>query len=189
MEFLFVLLLALALSFDSFAVSVSCGLYLPQITFRNALKIGLSLSFFQALLPLIGWLFGHSLKPVMDSFDHWVAFGLLALLGLKMIIGSFSKHNQKAFNPLNPWVVIWLSLATSIDALVVGFSFALIEVHLAITVVTIAGVTLVAAMTGILIGKKTSGMFGKRMELLGGLILIAIGLKILFAHLIESGIC
>lgn len=183
MEIVFVLLLALALSFDTFAVAVSCGLYMPRITFVNALKISISLAFFQAVLPLLGWLSGNTLKPYINQYDHWIAFILLVLLGSKMIWESTKMKQEKAFNPLNPLVILWLSVATSLDALVVGFSIALVDVHLALTVITIGGVTLLAAMTGILIGKKASSVFGKKMEMAGGIILIAIAIKVLSSHL------
>lgn len=182
MDFIFIFLLALALSFDSFAVSVSCGFYLPSITFVRALRIGFSLALFQALMPLIGWSVGESIKPLVQDYDHWVAFGLLTFLGLKMGLESFSGNIEKSFNPLDPLTLLGLSLATSIDALIAGLSIAMADMAIYTAAVIIGGVTLLAAMIGILIGKKTGIRFGKLAELVGGIVLFLIGLKILLQH-------
>ncbi|MGC8864879.1 MAG: manganese efflux pump MntP family protein [Bacteroidales bacterium] len=182
MDIVFILLLALALSFDSFAVSVSCGFYLPSITFWRALQIGLSLAFFQALMPLLGWSLGESVKPLVQDYDHWVAFGLLSFLGLKMGLESFSGNTVKSFNPLDPLTLLGLSLATSIDAFIAGLSIAMADMSIYAAAVIIGGITLLAAMMGILIGKKTGITFGKRTELIGGIVLFLIGLKILLQH-------
>ncbi|HNY06572.1 MAG TPA: manganese efflux pump MntP family protein [Bacteroidales bacterium] len=182
----FIFILAIGLSFDSFAVSISSGLSLNKISFFNACKIAFSLSFFQALMPLIGWFIGSQVKNYMLAFDHWIAFGLLFLLGIKMIyesIEAWKNGEEKKFNPLNFYVLIGMSLATSIDALAVGLSFALLGVHIIIASFIIGAVTFIISMTGILVGKKTGGRFGKQMEIIGGLILMGIGLKILIQHL------
>jgi putative Mn2+ efflux pump MntP len=184
MDFVFIVLLGLALSFDSFAVSVSCGFYLPAITFTRALRIGLSLAFFQALMPLIGWSVGESIKPLVQDYDHWVAFGLLTLLGVKMGMESFSNDPGKSFNPLDPMTLLALSLGTSIDALIAGLSIAMADMAIYTAAFIIGGITLLAAMTVILIGKKTGTRLGKKAELLGGMVLFLIGLKILLQHIL-----
>ncbi len=183
MHLLFVIVLAIGLSFDTFAVSVSCGLILRKLDFFNAIKIAFSLALFQGLMPLIGWFFGKELRPYVSEYDHWIAFGLLAILGTKMILESLSAtQEERKFNPLKFWILLWLSFATSIDALVVGFSFALIEVHIFLAIIIIGSITFLVAMLGMLLGKKTGHKFGRRMEIVGGIILVLIGFEILASH-------
>ena len=129
------------------------------------------------------WLILLAIKEYIESIDHWIAFGLLSLLGLKMIIESFKKEEEKAFNPLNPWIILGMAVATSIDALVVGLSFSIINLLILISALIIGFVTFMASMLGILFGKKAGNRFGKKIEILGGFILIGIGLKILIEHL------
>jgi manganese efflux pump family protein len=188
MEIITLLLLAFGLSFDSFAVSVSSGLILPGIRFYKACIIAFSLAFFQGLMPMLGWFAGLTVRDQLAHIDHWIAFGLLALLGLKMIFESFKPEEERyGFNPLKPTVLLTMSLATSIDALIVGVSFAFIQepntIAMVLPVIIIGGVTFIISMLGILFGKKAGMKLGKRMEMLGGFILIAIGLKILVEHL------
>lgn len=183
MEIFTVFLLAIGLSFDSFAVSVCSGLNLPHIRFFQAAKIAFFLALFQALMPLVGWLVGNSIKSVIEPVDHWIAFGLLSLIGGKMIIESFSSSETREIkNPLNIRVILMLSLATSIDALAVGFSFATLLDKILIAIIIIGAVTFIASMLGILLGKKTGPKFNRYAEIIGGLILIFIGCKILFEH-------
>ncbi|MBW6491475.1 MAG: manganese efflux pump MntP family protein [Lentimicrobium sp.] len=192
MEVFTLLLLALGLSFDSFAVSVSSGLMMPGIRFFKACIIAFSLAFFQAFMPLVGWLAGLSVRDALYQMDHWIAFGLLALLGFKMIYESLKpEEHRNSFNPLKPVILITMSLATSIDALIVGITFAFIAtpdtplwLAILLPVLIIGSVTFVMSMLGILFGKKAGAKLGKRMEMLGGLILIGIGLKILLEHLL-----
>ncbi len=186
MEILTILLIAIGLSFDTFAVSISSGLILRKIDFVNASKIAITLAVFQAVMPLIGWLLGTGVKEYVESFDHWVAFGILGLLGGKMIYESFiSDPGDRSFNPLDIKVMIGMAIATSIDALVVGFSFALLDYKIMISVAIIGSVTYIVAMLGMLFGKKIGSRLGRQMEMLGGVMLILIGLKILVQHLFE----
>jgi len=191
MEIITLILLALGLSFDSFAVSVSSGLVLPAIRFYKACIIAFSLAFFQALMPLLGWFAGLTIRDYLVNFDHWIAFGLLSALGIKMIFESLKPEERRnGFNPLDPVVLLTMSLATSIDALIVGVSFAFIEtpdtplwLAILLPVIIIGGITFLMSMLGILFGKKAGSKLGKRMEMLGGIILIGIGFKILLEHL------
>jgi len=184
MEILTVFLLAIGLSFDSFAVSVCSGLNLPQIRFFQATKIAIFLAFFQAFMPLIGWVVGNSMKSIIEPVDHWIAFGLLSLIGGKMVIESFINSEAREIkNPLHIKVILALSLATSIDALAVGFSFAAFLDKILIAIFLIGLVTFIASMLGILLGKKTGPKFNRYAELLGGLILIIIGSKIMIEHM------
>jgi len=187
MEILTVILLAIGLSFDSFAVSVCSGLNLPHIRFFQAAKIAFFLALFQGCMPLIGWLLGNSMKTLIEPVDHWIAFGLLSLIGGKMIIESFiSSESREIKNPLHIRVIILLSLATSIDALAVGFSFATMIDKILLPVVMIGLVTFIASMLGILLGKKTGPTFNRYAEIIGGLILIIIGSKILIEHILHN---
>ena len=183
MDYIIILLIALGLCFDTFAVSVSSGIARQEITFLDACKIAIILAIFQAGMPILGWLMGEQVKHLISDFDHWIVFGILFLLGLKMIYESFKKEENKKFNPLNFWVMISMAIATSIDALAVGISFSIIDVPILITAFIIGSVTYLASMLGMLFGKKTGSFYGKKMEILGGLILIGIGLKILIQHL------
>ena len=184
MEILTILLLAIGLSFDSFAVSVCSGLNLPRIRFIQAAKIAIFLALFQAFMPLIGWLVGNSMKSLIEPVDHWIAFGLLSLIGGKMIIESFINSEEREIkNPLDHKVILTLSLATSIDALAVGFSFATFLNKILIAVFIIGLVTFIASMLGILLGKRTGSKINKYAEIIGGLILVVIGVKILVEHL------
>jgi putative Mn2+ efflux pump MntP len=183
MEIITILLLAIGLSIDSFAVSVCSGLNLPNIRFIQAAKIAIFLALFQAGMPLIGWLVGNSMKSLIEPVDHWIAFGLLSLIGGKMIIESLiSSEAREIKNPLKIRVILMLSLATSIDALAVGFSFATLLDQIVIAVIIIGAVTFIASMLGILLGKKTGPKFNRYSEIAGGLILIFIGTKILIEH-------
>lgn len=187
MEILTVILLAIGLSFDSFAVSVYSGLTLPEIRFFQAVKIAIFFAVFQSAMPLIGWLIGTSMKSFIEPIDHWIAFVLLGLIGGKMIYESLTKSKtQEIQNPLKIRVILVLSLATSIDALAVGFSFASILSHILVLVLIIGIVTFLASMLGILLGKKTGTIINHYAEMTGGLILIIIGTKILIEHLFFS---
>ena len=187
MEILTVVLLAIGLSFDSFAVSICSGLSLPHINIFQAAKIAFFLALFQALMPLMGWLVGNSVKSLIEPVDHWIAFGLLSLIGGKMILESFSSSvTREIKNPLNMRVILMFSLATSIDALAVGFTFATFLDKILIAVIIIGSITFIASMLGILLGKKTGPRISRYAEILGGLILIFIGTRILIQHLLAS---
>lgn len=182
MTILTLFILAIGLSFDTFAVSISSGIARKHIIFREAFIIASVFGFFQAIMPVLGWLGGLSIKGLIEPFDHWIAFGLLGAIGVKMIFESFDKDEEKQFNPLNPKVMITMAIATSIDALTVGVSFAIVEVNMLLAFFIIGFITFLVAMLGMLFGKKIGGKTGRRMEILGGLILIIIGSKILFEH-------
>lgn len=183
MELLTIFLISLGLSVDSFAVSVSSGLMVNNIQFKQAVRIALFLSIFQALFPLLGWIAGKEVKIYIELYDHWVAFSLLAFLGIRMIINSMRKSKKRSFNPLKFEVMVMMSFATSLDALAVGFSFALVEIPILIACLIIGITTFIAAMLGMLLGKKVKKDIDKVFEVVGGVILLLIGIKILFEHL------
>ena len=184
MDIFTVLVLAIGLSMDTFAVSISCGLAEQDVSFAHAMKIALCFAFFQGMLPVIGWWMGTGVKIYVENVDHWIAFGLLAYLGGKMIYEGCVDKIEKESDIYSFRHILVLSLATSIDALVVGFSYALAETEKIFGgAVIIGGVTFFFSMLGIRIGKDVGGKFGKKVEILGGLILIGIGVKILIEHL------
>lgn len=184
MELLTIFLIAIGLSFDTFAVSVSSGLILKDIDFFKATRIAIVLALFQAIMPLIGWIAGSEIKNYAERYDHWIAFVILSLLGAKMIFDSFKTDPEnRTLNPLELKVRIGMAIATSIDALVVGFSFGLLEFRIWVSIGIIGGVTYIVAMLGMLFGKNIGARMGRRMEILGGLMLMLIGLKILLGHI------
>ena len=154
MEYLVIFFVAIGLCFDTFAVSISSGIAKQEIVFTDALKIAFTLAFFQSAMPLAGWGLGEQIKQFIANIDHWIAFGILGLLGLKMILESFKKEKQKEFNPLNGLVLISMAIATSIDALAVGISFSFINIPIVVSALIIGFVTFMASMLGILFGKK-----------------------------------
>lgn len=183
MDIFTITLIAIGLSFDSFAVSVSCGLILNKIKFIQALRFALLLAIFQGLMPILGWIIGTELKNYIVELDHWIAFILLSIVGIKMILDSKKHTNEKTANPLSLLINLTLAFATSIDALIAGLSFAFFNINIYITIFIIASITFIVSMLGVLFGKKTGSKLGKRMEQIGGVILIGIGSKILSEHL------
>jgi len=185
MQIIEIILIAIGLSFDTFAVSISAGLTNNSIKFKQAIKVAFVFAFFQALMPFLGWLGGSQIEEFITAIDHWIAFGLLTLIGIKMVLDSFKKGEEKQFNTTKISVLIGAGIATSIDALIVGVSFAFIDFNIIHSVLIIGFTTFLVAMIGMLFGKQANNKFGKRFEILGGIILFAIGLKILIEHLIQ----
>lgn len=177
------LFIGIGLSFDSFAVSVSCGLMKREIKFKQAIIVAFSLAFFQALFPLVGWFIGESLKNLIAAYDHWIAFLLLAFIGIRMIIEGIKPDGKlKNFNPFEIKVLIGLSVATSIDALVVGLSFGFLDLPILFPVFIIGFVTFIASMLGMLFGKNISAKRSHQSLVIGGIILVLIGIKIFAEH-------
>jgi putative Mn2+ efflux pump MntP len=186
MVFLELVLLGIVLSFDTFAVSISTGLKNSRIVFREAVGVAFVLAFFQALMPFIGWLGGSQIEKYIKSSDHWIAFGLLFLLGLKMISEAFkTDEGKKSYNPMLLTALVAMALATSIDALVVGVSLAFVDYNIYLAIGIIGIITFLVSMIGMLLGKSVNGRFGKKAEIAGGIMLIAIGVKILLSHLLS----
>jgi putative Mn2+ efflux pump MntP len=183
MDFITLVILAIGLCFDTFAVSVSCGLTLNRIAFFKATRFALIMAFFQGINPLIGWFAGNGLEKYMRDFNHWIAFALLSIIGIRMILDSLKKVEKRNFNPTRFSTMVMLALATSIDALIVGVSLAFTIVNIYWACFIIGTVTFIASMVGILFGKKTGERFSKKLEVAGGLVIILIGIKILLDHL------
>ena len=184
MELLTAILIALSLSFDSFAVSISFGMCKDHMKRKLKLRIAAILGFFQGLAPLAGWLMGNTFKKYIESFDHWIAFGLLVLIGGRMIWENIKKFSvKKPLDPARFHVLIVAAIATSIDALMVGLSFAIINTDIYTFVIITALITFIASLLGIRLGRKAQVKWGSEMEILGGIILIAIGVKVLLEHI------
>lgn len=201
MDILSIVLIAVGLSMDAFAVSVTNGIIIRELKLNHALRVGLFFGVFQALMPLAGWLAGFQFKDYIVSIDHWIAFGLLALIGGKMIHEAFdegaeepetidemcevalSNQGTVCKDPLRASRLLVLAVATSIDALAVGISFAFLQVSIAWSVTVIGLITFIICVAGVYIGKKFGGLLKKKAEIAGGVILIGIGLKILAEHM------
>ncbi len=185
MELITIIVIAVGLAMDAFVVSIVSGGAYRQLHVKHALRMALFFGAFQAFMPLIGSLAGLSLKDYIADYDHWVAFALLAAVGGKMIYESFKiKSIEENPDPSNVFVLLVLSIATSIDALAIGITLSLIISSIAVAVIIIGLITFVLSYAGILIGKKFGHFFENRIEALGGLVLIGIGVKILCEHLL-----
>jgi putative Mn2+ efflux pump MntP len=186
MEFISILFIALGLSADCFAVAISFGLSNPLLSYFKQSRIALSFGAFQALMAYIGWLAGRTIVNLISEYDHWVAFSLLVLVGGRMIWEAVhhDSDGSKSLDISKVLPLLILSVATSIDALAVGLSLAFIEVNIATASITIGVVAFIITIAGLFIGRKASRILGSRAELIGGIILIAIGLRILIDHLI-----
>lgn len=205
MNLLELFIIAVGLSMDAFAVAVCAGLTMRRVTVKKALIVGTYFGFFQGVMPLVGYLLATQFADKITAFDHWIAFGLLAFIGGRMFVGSFKKEgctdrecpmgtcadrkcpggerpNQQEAS-LRPGEMLPLALATSIDALAVGVSFAFLRVDIVPAVLSIGIVTLVLSMLGVKIGNIFGAKFKSKAELVGGVILMLMGLKILLEHM------
>jgi manganese efflux pump family protein len=184
MELLTIIAIAVGLSMDAFAVSVVSGAAYKQLHIRHALRMAAFFGGFQAFMPAVGYLAGLTVRQYMSSFDHWVAFGILAAVGLKMIYESFKiKAERRTPDPANLVVLLALAVATSIDALAVGITLSLITHAVAEAIVIIGVVTFGLSCAGMYIGKKFGHFFESGIEAIGGLVLIGLGVKIMLQHL------
>lgn len=183
MSFLSLLAIALGLSMDAFAVAVTSGVCIKDLQLRHALRIGACFGFFQAGMPLLGWAGGIQFREYITRIDHWIAFGLLGFIGLKMIYETWRHDGEVYVNPMNSRVLLVLAVATSIDALAVGISFAFLEIAILPAVVVIGLVTFGLATCGVFVGKLGGEMLKSYAGIAGGFILTLMGAKILFEHL------
>ncbi len=185
MDPLFPLFLGIGLSMDAFAVSVAMPFCVPSLSMRQICRVAGAFGFFQALMPLFGWMLGNLAAKSIAPFDHWVAFGLLGFIGGKMILEGLRPDEDcgTRSDPTSGWPLLTLAVGTSIDAMAVGFSFVAMEMNVWETVGIIGAVTFVLCWIGMVGGRQIGQFLGKRMEVLGGLVLVGIGLKILVEHL------
>lgn len=184
--FLSILLIALGLSADCFAVSLSGGVARLNHSWSRLLRVPVSFGMFQSLMLVIGWLAGRTMVELIAGFDHWIAFALLAFVGSKMLWESLHpEHDEdKKGDITRPVLLIALSVATSIDALAVGLSFGFLEVNIVLASATIGIVAFLVTIIGFVVGKKASDIIGKRAEVLGGVILLAIAFRIILEHIL-----
>lgn len=184
MNIITITLIALGLAMDSFAISIACGITIKHLKINNALKIALFFGIFHAFMLVIGWLAGLGLEDFISGVDHWVAFGILTIIGCKMIYESVRmKRKGKEFDPLNVYVLLGLSIATTIDALAVGVTFAFLEISIVTPIIVIGIVTFVLSFGGVFMGNRMGHFFENKIKCVGGLVLILIGIKILIEHL------
>lgn len=183
------LLTAIGLAMDAFAVSVCKGLGMRNMRYDQALVIGLYFGVFQALMPLIGWLLGTSFSHYIQAFDHWIAFVLLVFIGGKMLWDAFHEEKKEvaeaADAKLDHRELLMLAVATSIDALAVGIAFACLDVEIWSSISMIGVITLCISFCGVWIGNRFGNRFEKKAEIIGGIVLVLIGVKILVDHLIH----
>ncbi|MDD3887706.1 MAG: manganese efflux pump MntP family protein [Patescibacteria group bacterium] len=184
MSLLNILFIAIALSFDAMAVAAANGAHHHQMGAKKALKIAFYFGFFQFLMPLIGYILGFGLIQFISGVDHWIAFFLLVILGIKMLVESFKKEEEKKIDIHSFKILLTQSIATSIDALIIGVTLALLPVNIWLSVSIIGLTTFILSLISIYIGKKCGEKWGKKAEIIGGLVLISIGLKILLEHIL-----
>jgi len=185
MPLLTVSLIAIGLAMDCLAIAITSGLAIKKLRIHHAAQIAFFFGFFQALMPILGWLAGSGLRGLLATWDHWIAFILLFAIGVKMIYESQKLPDaKKDFNPFNFYVLLLLSLATSIDALAIGVSFAFLHIPLLLPIILIGLITFFISFGGVFLGHHTGHFFENKMELAGGIILIIIGFKVLVEHIL-----
>ena len=185
-DFPSIFIIAISLSADCFAVALSRSISRKTFSFLQLLRLPLLFGVFQSFMVVMGWLAGRAVVEFISAYDHWVAFGLLVIIGARMIWQSFHDRDEDSGkkNIANWLILITLSVATSIDSLAVGLSFAFLEVNITLASITIGVTAFVSTLIGVLIGKRVGVLVGERAETIGGIILIIIGLRILMEHLL-----
>ena len=186
MQFVNISAIAVALAMDAFAVAIATGVILKDVSFRQAFRLSWHFGLFQAMMPVLGWGAGLSIRTYIEQYDHWVAFGLLAYVGVSMIKGAFGNDGDDsvARDPTRGMSLVMLSVATSIDALAVGFSLSILDVSIWTPALVIGLVAGVFTIAGLQIGKRIGSLTRLRhfVEATGGIVLIIIGIKILHEH-------
>jgi putative Mn2+ efflux pump MntP len=183
------LLIALSLSLDAFAVSVGSGMCTKDLRRFHIFRAAFAFGLFQFLMPIIGWFLGNSFRAYIEGFDHWIAFALLAIIGIKMIIEGFDAKDDSCptdnkFDVKNLWTLLVLAIATSIDALAIGLSYSLINQSIWFPAIAIGIITFAVCVLGFEFGKRIGAMFEKWAQIIGGIVLTLIGTKILLEHLL-----
>ena len=185
LDILSIVLIAFSLSADCFAVALCGSISMKRVSVSQVLRMSLSFGVFQTVMQTAGWFAGITVVRFIEDYDHWVAFGLLAFVGGRMIWEAFHGEDEAAEGTdiTRGFALIALSVATSIDSLAVGLSYAFVGVNIAFPAVMAGVVSFLITITGFLLGRKLGEIFGKRAEFVGGLVLIAIGIRILVEHL------
>lgn len=178
-------MVAVGLSMDAFAVALCKGLNMKKLNYRHAFIIGVFFGGFQALMPLLGWLLGRQFEKYITSFDHWIAFILLAFIGGKMLMEGFKggEEAHESNDRLDIKELVILAIATSIDALAVGITFAFFQVSILPSIALIGATTFILSVIGVVIGNKFGIRYKSKAEIAGGFVLIFIGIKILLEHI------
>ena len=185
MDTTMLLFIAVGLAMDAFAVAVGAGIVLDRVTVRRTFRLGFHFGLFQFMMPIIGWAAGRSIYAWIAAFDHWIAFALLGFVGTKMIREALKPEEEREFvDPTRGWMLVTLSVATSIDALAVGLSLAALNVSIWYPSVIIGIVAAAFTSVGMHLGKRVGQAWGRRAEILGGAVLWIIGVRILVQHLL-----
>jgi manganese efflux pump family protein len=187
-DIIIILPIALGLSADCFAVAISASISAGRHSSWRMLRTALAFGSFQAVMPLLGWLAGRTFVDIISGYDHWIAFGLLAFVGGKMLWESFDRKEEKSKNTdiTRGFLLLTAAVATSIDALAVGLSFAFMDVNILLASLTIGIIAFIVTLAGFPLGRKVSKVAGKWAETVGGVVLIGIGLRILITHLVGA---
>ena len=178
-----ILLISIGLAMDAFAVSVCKGLAMKKMSWKKAIIIGLYFGIFQVVMPVIGYFLGTTFERFITNVDHWVAFILLVGIGINMVKEAFDKESENRNDNVDMKTMLVLSIATSIDALAIGITFACLKIHIVMPVITIGLITFIISVIGVKIGNQFGDKYGKKAEIMGGVILILLGIKILLEHL------
>ena len=179
MSILEIFLIGISLSMDAFAVSICKGLCMNKVKIEKCLIVGLYFGIFQALMPLLGYLFGNSLKDIIINVDHFIILLILFLIGINMI----TEKNEEVDNDIHFKTMILLSIATSIDAFAVGITFSFLEINILFSIFIIGFTTFLISFIGVLLGNKVGYKYQRKTRILGGITLIILGFKILLEHL------
>ena len=177
------ILLSIGLGMDAFAVSICKGISMKKMNWKKAIIIGLYFGIFQAVMPVIGYFLGTTFERFITYVDHWVAFILLVGIGINMVKEAFDKESENRNDNVDMKTMLVLSIATSIDALAIGITFACLKIHIVMPVITIGLITFIISVIGVKIGNQFGDKYGKKAEIMGGVILILLGIKILLEHL------
>ncbi|MFH2054606.1 MAG: manganese efflux pump MntP family protein [bacterium] len=187
MSLLSILGIAVALAIDAFSVALATGIVLPKVTWRHCFRLSFHFGLFQFLMPIIGWLLGSAFESYVHAYAPWIAFGLLALVGGKMIVEALGppRPPEELHDPTRKGSLVMLSVATSIDALAVGISLSLLGAGIWAAAVVIGIVAAGLTLVGLFCGERLGVRFGHRMGLLGGIVLFAIGIRIIAPYLLS----
>lgn len=183
MNYIEIILIAVSLASDAFTVSICKGLSMKKNDIKKGIIVGLYFGIFQGIMPIIGYLLGYTFKDLIISIDHWVAFVLLCSIGLNMIRESFSNEEDKRNDQVDFKTMLPLSIATSIDALAIGITFAFLKVNIIVSSGIITITTFILSVIGVILGNKFGTKYKSKSEFLGGILLIVMGTKILLEHL------
>jgi len=178
-----IILISIGLAMDAFAVAVCKGLSMKRMEWKRAIIIAVYFGIFQALMPVIGFLLGVGFEELVTKIDHWIAFVLLGFIGINMIKEAFDKESENINDSIAAKTMLVLAIATSIDALAVGITFAFLKVNVLFAILAIGIITFTLSLIGVKIGNKFGDKYESKAELMGGIILILMGVKILLEHL------